>query len=701
MDSKISSGFSHEKEMLISWRMPPLNSCASSSSSSSSSSSNVAAGGLDTLWEIAYPLKIYNSLTRTKTTFVPMTGRRVTWYMCGPTVYDSSHMGHARTYVAFDVLRRIMTHMFNYDVVLTMNITDIDDKIINKSREAGVSFEELARSQEKSFLADMESLGVLPPDVMTRVSEYVPEIISFIQGIIKNGFAYESGGSVYFNTVSYKTSGHHKYGKLFPEAVGNSKLLEEGEGALSTSAGLRDKRDANDFALWKASKPGEPFWSSPWGNGRPGWHIECSAMCEGTLGSFNHGSIDIHSGGIDLKFPHHENEVAQSEAYHNCSQWVNYFIHSGHLHIEGLKMSKSLKNFITIKDAVEHYGARQLRLLFLLQRYNAPMNYSATQMESAASEEKVFIEFFDNVKAQLRSLPQTSNQHWAPRDLKFAELIAETKEGVRAALADDFNTPEAISLLSALVRSTNKYMSGVDFLACGAGKPVPLLLRGSASYITDIFRVFGLIDGTPSIGFNDSSEGSSGGESREAILTPFLDALSSFREQVRTLARSGDSKGLLVLCDTLRDDVLLPLGVKLEDAGGGGGGEGGGSGGESSGQQSRWKLRSPEEIKRESEAKKAASEAKAKAKAEAAAEMARKAAEKEAKASVDPREMFKVGEEFIGKFSAYDEDGVPTHDAAGVELAKNDKKRLRKDWEQQKKLHDWLLEKRAKEVSAM
>jgi cysteinyl-tRNA synthetase len=687
----VKSTFSHDKEMFISWRMPNYISSSASTTTTSTTTTSSSAAGLDALWETAYPLKIYNSLTRTKTTFVPMTGKRVTWYMCGPTVYDSSHMGHARTYVAFDVLRRIMTHVFNYDVILTMNITDIDDKIINKSREAEISFEELARGQEKSFLADMESLGVLPPDVMTRVSEYVPEIVTFISGIIKNGFAYESGGSVYFSTTAYKASGHHKYGKLFPEAVGNSKLLEEGEGALSTSAGLRDKRDANDFALWKASKPGEPFWSSPWGNGRPGWHIECSAMCEGTLGSFNKGSIDIHSGGIDLKFPHHENEVAQSEAYHDCSQWVNYFIHSGHLHIEGLKMSKSLKNFITIKDAVEHYGARQLRLLFLLQRYNAPMNYSATQMESAANEEKIYIEFFDNIKAQLRTLPQTSNQHWAARDLKFAELIAETKQNVRAALADDFNTPEALSLLSSLVRNTNKYSSGVDFLNCGLGKPVPLLLQGSASYITDMFRVFGLVDATPTIGFSDSSEGGNKSESREVILTPYLDALSSFREQVRTLARSGDSKGLLVLCDTLRDDVLLPLGVKLEDAAPGVEGESG----------ARWKLRSPDEIKRESETKKAAAEAKAKAKAEAAAEVARKAAEKEAKASTDPKSMFKIGEEFVGKFSAYDEDGVPTHDAAGVELAKNDKKRLRKDWEQQKKLNDWLLEKRAKEVKDM
>jgi cysteinyl-tRNA synthetase len=440
--------YSAERTMATSWRLPtPL----------PPAGAPARAPALSDIWERAYPLRILNSLTRTKVPFVPMQGRRVTWYMCGPTVYDAAHMGHARTYVAFDVLRRIMTHVFGYDVVLTMNITDIDDKIIMRSREAGIGFEQLAREQERGFLADMERLGVLPPDAMTRVSEYVPEIVAFIEKIMANGFAYASGGSVYFDTAAFRAAPKgsrvaHTYGKLFPEAAGNSKLLDEGEGALSASAGARDKRDASDFALWKASKPGEPLWPSPWGDGRPGWHIECSAMCEGTLGGFNGGPIDVHSGGIDLKFPHHENEVAQSEACYDCAQWVNYFVHSGHLHIEGLKMSKSLKNFITIRDACDHYGARQLRLLFLLQRYNAPMNYSPAQMESAAAEERLFLEFFDNVKAVLRSLPPTSNQHWAARDRRFAEALSAAKEAVRAALADDFNTPGAMETLAALAR---------------------------------------------------------------------------------------------------------------------------------------------------------------------------------------------------------------------------------------------------------
>jgi cysteinyl-tRNA synthetase len=291
------------------------------------------------------------------------------------------------TYICFDVIRRIMTSFFGYDVHLCMNITDVDDKIIMRAAEAGVPFSTLAREHEASFLADMDALGVAPPDVLTRVSEYVPEVVDFIGGIIARGFAYASHGSVYFDTAAYRADARHVYGKLVPENVGNAAATAEGEGALAGAGG--DKRAPCDFALWKASKPGEPAWPSPWGEGRPGWHIECSAMCRDALGGWAGGRIDIHSGGVDLRFPHHENEIAQSEAcldacHAGGAQWVNYFLHSGHLNIEGLKMSKSLKNFIKIGDALARYGARALRLLFLLARYNAPRAYSERAMEGVA-----------------------------------------------------------------------------------------------------------------------------------------------------------------------------------------------------------------------------------------------------------------------------------------------------------------------------
>ena len=333
-------------------------------------------------------LHIYNSLTRSKVPFYPIdpSGQRVTMYVCGPTVYDAAHLGHARTYLQFDVIRRILRDVLGYDVVYVMNVTDVDDKIIVRSQERGITPEALAREWERKFLEDMTSLGVERPSAMPRVTEYVPEIVSFVETCVSNGFAYEDRGSVYFDTKAFESKGHD-YGKLCPENIGNQGLMAEGEGKLASTTFT--KRDDRDFALWKASKPGEPTWESPWGAGRPGWHIECSAMIEHTIG--HGGPIDIHGGGVDLKFPHHDNELAQQEAFCNCRQTVNYFAHTGHLHIRGLKMSKSLKNFITIRQALEGVdgleGVRPstMRIMFCLVQYNAPCDYSDNMCVAASS----------------------------------------------------------------------------------------------------------------------------------------------------------------------------------------------------------------------------------------------------------------------------------------------------------------------------
>jgi cysteinyl-tRNA synthetase len=619
-----------------------------------------------------------------------------------------------------------MSSYFGYDVILCMNITDVDDKIILRAREEGIAFDALSRREEKSFLADMRALGVAPPDVMTRVSEYVPEVVRFIEGIIANGYAYESNGSVYFDTEVYRRAPNHTYGKLVPENVGNVGAAEEGEGALSAGAG--DKRNACDFALWKASKPGEPTWPSPWGEGRPGWHIECSAMCGDTLGAFAGGRIDIHSGGIDLRFPHHENEIAQSEACLNCSQWVNYFIHSGHLNIEGLKMSKSLKNFVKIADALEHYSARRLRLFFLLQRYNAPMNYSESAMDGVAAVEKTYSEFFANVRARLRAAAAAAalggaadpSHHWGSREKEFARAMDGTKAEVREALCDDFNTPGAMAALGKLVGECNRYMAGAD-----ARPLVPLLLKAAGDFVTHIFRCFGLADALPEVGWGSGGEGGGGGGGGgdgagggEAALAPILDILAAFRERVKEAAKRGDGpSALLALCDDLRDSALPPKGIKLEDApqarGGGGGGGGGGASapppaaapmvrGEVPPAQfwsptsTTWKLQSPEEFRREAEA---AAEG-ARKKADAKAALAKAAEEREAKARVPPGEMFRGGGEEAAKYSAWDAEGLPTHDAAGVALGEKVVAKLRKAWEEQRRVYAKWQEKAAAAVAA-
>lgn len=244
-------------------------------------------------------------------------------------------------------------------------------------------FESLPRFWENEFHRDMELLNVRMPDVLTRVSEYVPQIVAFIERIIANGLAYEANGSVYFDVASFD-KGHH-YAKLVPEAFGDMKSLNEGEGDLCVSEDrLSEKKSPNDFALWKSSKSGEPWWSSPWGKGRPGWHIECSAMASDICGP----KLDIHTGGVDLKFPHHDNELAQSEAHFNSQEWIKYFLHTGHLTIAGCKMSKSLKNFITIRDALAKHSATQLRLAFLLHSWKDTLDYSDNTMEMATQYER-------------------------------------------------------------------------------------------------------------------------------------------------------------------------------------------------------------------------------------------------------------------------------------------------------------------------
>uniref|UniRef100_A0A669CHG7 Cysteine--tRNA ligase, cytoplasmic n=1 Tax=Oreochromis niloticus TaxID=8128 RepID=A0A669CHG7_ORENI len=708
-------------------------------------------------------LRLYNSLTRAKELFVPQKGNKVTWYCCGPTVYDASHMGHARSYISFDILRRILRDYFKYDVIYCMNITDIDDKIIKRARQnylldqykekrpqaaqilqdvlsartpfqtqlasttdpdkkqmlerldsavtaslqplqACSTFREsqiqqwedrlvllenskdlladwldkqfgshvtensifslLPKYWEEEYHKDMEALNVLPPDVLTRVSEYVPEIVEFVRKIVSNGYGYESNGSVYFDTSKFDSSPQHSYAKLVPEAVGDQKALQEGEGDLSISAErLSEKKSPNDFALWKASKPGEPSWDSPWGKGRPGWHIECSAMAGSILGE----SMDIHGGGFDLRFPHHDNELAQSEAFFENDYWVRYFLHTGHLTISGCKMSKSLKNFITIKDALAKNTARQLRLAFLMHSWKDTLDYSSNTMESAVQYEKFMNEFFLNVKDILRAPTDITGQFekWETAEVE----LNNGKSAVHEALCDNVDTRTAMEEMRTLVSQSNSYIASKKSAKL---RPNRMLMESIAAYLTNMLKIFGAIEGSDPIGF--PMGGQSQSVDLESTVMPYLTVLSDFREHVRKIAREQKVTELLQLCDVVRDDMLPELGVRLEDH---------------EGLPTVVKLVDKETLLKEREEKKRMEEEKKMKKLEAAKKKQEQEMAKLAKMKIPASEMFRSETD---KYSKFDETGFPTHDVEGKELSKGQAKKLRKLYETQEKLHNEYLQ---------
>ncbi|KAM9301842.1 cysteine--tRNA ligase, cytoplasmic [Gastrophryne carolinensis] len=676
-------------------------------------------------------------------------------------------MGHARSYISFDILRRVLKDYFKYDVFYCMNITDIDDKIIKRARQnylfqqykegqpqpdvllkdvttalqpfvqklsettdldkkqmlekihkavttailplqeaisssaaadevqkfaqtllaessdllsdwldaqkgAQVTdnsiFSQLPKFWEGEYHKDMDALNVLPPDVLTRVSEYVPEIVEFVQRIVCNGYGYVSNGSVYFDTAKFHSSDRHYYAKLVPEAVGDQKALQEGEGDLSISADrLSEKQSPNDFALWKASKPGEPSWESPWGKGRPGWHIECSAMAGSILGE----SMDIHGGGFDLRFPHHDNELAQSEAYFDNDHWVRYFLHTGHLTIAGCKMSKSLKNFITIKDALQRNTARQLRLAFLMHSWKDTLDYSPNTMESAVQYEKFLNEFFLNVKDILRAPTDITGRfvRWESQEIDLNNSFYNKKLSIHTAMCDNIDTRTVMEEMRSLVSQSNSYIAAKKSAKL---PPNRMLLESIGTYLTSMLKVFGAIEGEEPIGFPVGGSGQN--LNLESTVMPYLQALSQFREGVRQIARENKVLGVLQLCDAIRDDVLPELGVRLEDH---------------EGLPTVVKLVDKETLMKEREEKKKVEEEKQRKKEEAARKKQEQEAAKLLKMKICPSEMFKAETD---KYSKFDETGFPTHDPEGKELSKGQTKKLRKLYEAQEKLYKEYLQ---------
>eukprot|EP01128_Nolandella_sp_AFSM9_P004087 TRINITY_DN178_c0_g1_i9.p1 TRINITY_DN178_c0_g1~~TRINITY_DN178_c0_g1_i9.p1 ORF type:complete len:760 (+),score=251.64 TRINITY_DN178_c0_g1_i9:145-2424(+) len=715
-------------------------------------------------------LMVNNSLkVDAQVPFIPRAGNLLRWYNCGPTVYDHSHLGHARTYLTFDIIRRITEDYFGFDMFLAMNITDIDDKIILRSRRnyffdqyiakntkitaemkdliasgwateiaaiekkiakiqldqenpqknqvelaaaGSLQKEKLAKAQtasklaaaaeigvdalphlnsakdqvsaildadqapsidsefvkelcdkhskhfERDYFEDMKALGIKTPDVVVRVSEYVPEVVKMVEGIIANGFGYASEGSVYFDSSKFHNDDDHVYGKLEPWSIGDLELVADGEGTLAAQ-GVR--KSPSDFALWKKSKPGEPSWDSPWGRGRPGWHIECSAMATEVLGDV----LDVHCGGVDLKFPHHDNELAQAEAFTKGKQWVNYFFHSGHLDIDGLKMSKSLKNFITIKEALESYSPLQLRMLFLLQSWDKKMNYQVKNtMEAVDSRDKSFRAFFEKVKMIVIERDENVNkpENWNSTDIALNQSFLKAKEDVHAALCNNFDTVTAIYGLSDLVHKCNVYMSGNDVRKA-------LLLSKIAEYVLKILNVFGL---PYTLGGGGGGSGAVSADDREAVARPFVTAITDFRSAVRSAAKEKAAPGAYMdLCDALRDEILPQHGVKVVDD-----------------NEFKYFFVDKETLLKEFAADKAEKEAKAIAKA-AKAKVTRLAGlrrELEAfkKMAVTPTEFIKAKLNCIVE----DADNLPTQDVDGKDLSKGALKKIPKFWKQQQTKYD-------------
>ncbi|XP_024396066.1 uncharacterized protein [Physcomitrium patens] len=501
---------------------------------------------------------------------------------------------------------------------------------------------------ENEFWDDMSALGCGYPDVLVRVTEYMDKIVEYVEVIVANKFAYVANESVYFDTRAFREAGH-RYGKLNPAAVGSSMLASESESNFDTS----EKRTSCDFALWKKSKPGEPSWDSPWGPGRPGWHIECSAMASDILGD----SIDIHTGGHDLQFPHHDNELAQSEAYFHCHEWVRYFFHSGHLSIDGLKMSKSLKNFITIKTALTMYTARQLRTLFVIQSWDKSINFSTTVVNEALGKEKQLKNFFANVESHLRQHPMEGVQRPGLDEKQLLSRVDQAQIQVRERLEDNFDTAGAISELLSLVRDVHSY---IDKCKSASGKPQPSLLKKAAVFVTKILIVFGLSDAKIcEIGFGNSTSqvGSTG--SLATVVAPYVEGWVSLRDKVRSAVKSGASQGsLMELTDKVRDEDMVDAGVCVVDAG----------------NTSTWRLDDPTILQRERD------ERRLKLKEEKLRILRQKRLqkanllEKLEASSIAPQELFKAKDEY--KDFAFDERGVPTHNKAGKELPKNAKKKL-------------------------
>jgi len=455
-------------------------------------------------------MKVYNTLTRKKEELIPITPGEIKMYACGPTVYNYIHIGNARPLCIFDILRRYLEYR-GYKVTFVQNFTDIDDKIIRRANEEHVDFSEISERYIKEFWTDAEGLNVRHATVNPKATENIDAIIHIISTLIEKGYAYEAQGDVYFSTEKFKD-----YGKL------SHQPLEDLEAGARIMVG-EVKREPMDFAVWKAAKPGEPAWDSPWGKGRPGWHIECSAMNWRYLGD----TIDIHCGGQDLIFPHHENEIAQSECF-TGKPFAHYWMHNGYINVDNVKMSKSLGNFFTVRDVAEKYGYEPIRYLLISAQYRSPINYSTDIIEQCISALNRLYTCRDSLDFELKNASDAEHDG----DRAIIDGFGKYREQFIDAMDDDLNTADAIASIFELVRDINTNVVGKT--------PSKALVEGAISVFDELTGVLGLV-------YNRKTE----------TLDSDIEALIEARTNARKEKNWAEA-------DRIRDQ-LKEMGIVLED----------------------------------------------------------------------------------------------------------------------------------------
>ena len=496
----------------------------------------------------ALSIRVYNTMTRHKEELVPREEGKIAMYVCGPTVYNYVHIGNARTFLNFDMIRRHLEHA-GFEVTFVQNVTDVDDKIINRANEEGIKPGDVASKYRQAFEEDMAALGVSPPDLAPRATDHIDEMVEVIEKLVRDGYAYVSEGDVYFEVSKFPG-----YGKL------SGRALEEQQVTAECQAGIDRKRDPYDFALWKAAKPGEPSWDSPWGPGRPGWHIECSTMSMKYLGD----GFDIHGGGQDLVFPHHENEIAQAEAY-SGGTFVRYWMHSGMLNIDQEKMSKSLGNIKLLREVLAAHSPDTVRMLMLGTHYRSPLSFSDDSLEEArAALERVLNCLFnlDDLIARCDGdrggAPAAEAEGEGEGETPFMRFLEDSEREFVEAMDDDFNSAAALGVVFGIVREANSRVDRATASMDPAAGP-PLL--EACRVLRALCGALGLLEPGAAAGGERGHAEVAGAAEKAEDSRPSREELVELLLEARQAAREGRN---FELADRIRDG-LAGLGVRVED----------------------------------------------------------------------------------------------------------------------------------------